>query len=748
MSFRRFLLLSFIISTLLPAFSETIKETADTIISLEEVSVSSVKIGNSIMNEPVSGTVMSQKGLKDLDISNLKGMSDIAPNFYMPEYGSRITSSIYVRGLGSRIDAPTISLLYDNIPILNKNNFDFDVWNVNRIEIIRGAQSALYGRNSMTGVMNIFTLSPLNYEGNRARLSYGGYNTWKASIGSYHKTDFGLGVGLSVDYNSTSGYYKNVYNGKNTGRERNWSIRHRATWESKTHWKLDNSFTVNISRQSGYPYESLETRQINYNDTSFYRRLGILEGITVSGPLTSNIGLTSVTSYQYLNDNLTLDQDFLPEEYFTLSQITHESGLTQDIVVKSLKPIGIYDWLGGAFIWGRFGTMKAPVVFKDDGIRNLIEHHANQGNPYYPILWDDRQFLIDTNFKPSSWGLALYHKSSIKHGRWSANLALRFEYEKVMLDYRSQIHTAYTVYHAATSSVYSHANVDIDDNGYLHQSFVELLPQITLSYQYGRQASDNIYINIAKGFKSGGYNTQMFSDVMQQRLRRFLGLSMQYNVEDIVSYEPEKAWNFELGMHSSLFDNRMELSASAFYIYCMNQQLTMFPNGTTTGRIMVNAGKSRSIGLEGSLLWQLDSKWNVSAAFGLADAKFIEFDDGRNSYKGNHIPYAPLTTSFLGLNYTTSLKDKNLWFDSLGFTLSGKGTGPIWWNELNTFKQNWYPLVDLSLRLDKGMVEFELWMKNITATKYSTFYFQSMENNFIQKGRPFNIGLTISLNMR
>ena len=115
-------------------------------------------------------------------IMTARQISDFAPNFFIPDYGSRMTSTIYVRGLGARIDHPTMGLNIDNIPVMCKENYDFDLIDISRAETLRGPQSTLYGRNTMGGLMNIYTISPLNYSGFRALAEYGSHGHIKAQL--------------------------------------------------------------------------------------------------------------------------------------------------------------------------------------------------------------------------------------------------------------------------------------------------------------------------------------------------------------------------------------------------------------------------------------------------------------------------------------------------------------------------------------------------------------------------------------
>ena len=153
-------------------------EYADTVMTLPPVSVTAIK-GGINPNRDEAVTNIGQTEIERYNLVNIKQVSEIAPNFYMPRYGSRMTSSVYVRGLGTRIDQPVVGLNIDNVPILNKDNFDFDLADITRIEILRGPQNILYGRNTMGGLINIYTLSPLNFEGVKIQAEYGTQNSYR-----------------------------------------------------------------------------------------------------------------------------------------------------------------------------------------------------------------------------------------------------------------------------------------------------------------------------------------------------------------------------------------------------------------------------------------------------------------------------------------------------------------------------------------------------------------------------------------
>ena len=106
--------------------------------TLEEVSVTALKRLNPVMQEPEAVTILTEAELERLGARTIRGVSDVVPNFYMPEYGSRITSTIYVRGIGARMDNPSVGLNVDNVPYLNKDAYDFDVADIAMVEMLRG----------------------------------------------------------------------------------------------------------------------------------------------------------------------------------------------------------------------------------------------------------------------------------------------------------------------------------------------------------------------------------------------------------------------------------------------------------------------------------------------------------------------------------------------------------------------------------------------------------------------------------
>ena len=211
----------------------------------------------------------------------------------------------------------------------------------------------------------------------------------------------------------------------------------------------------------------------------------------------------------------------------------------------------------------------------------------------------------------------------------------------------------------------------------------------------------------------------------------------------ITAYKPESDWTFELGAHFTPVEG-LKIDVDVFHIQCFDQQVTVFPNGKTTGRMMANAARSRIWGAEATLHYRwLHGNWQgiVDASYGFTDARFIDFNNGMGDYSGNFIPYAPRYTAhaLAQVGYRVGRK----WLHAVSLSARVNVLGPICWNEQNDCTQAPYALLGAGLTLKWKYAQIELWGRNLTGTQYDVFYFRSMGNDFLQRGKPRELGATV-----
>ena len=724
--------------------TETPSAIVDTL-SLNEVTVTAIKQSADLRSQATALTVIGRQEAECNQVLSVKTAADLVPNLFIPDYGSRMTSTVYVRGIGTRIDQPAVGLTIDNVPVMTKENYDFDLMDISRMEMMRGPQNTLYGRNTLGGLMNVYTLSPLNYQGTHAVFEGASHSTWRVGASHYQLLKENLGLSLSAQYNSTCGEFINQFNGQRCDWEHQFGTRMKLEWRNMGGWYVSNAASLSVSRQGGYPYEWVETGEIAYNDTCFYRRTSVMDGLTIRKAFDA-FTLSSITSYQYLDDNMTLDQDFTVHDYFTLTQARREHAVTQDFIARSHAKSEGYNWLIGASGFYRRYTMDAPVTIYDYGFSQFIEKHVNDAIPEYPIEWDTRSFVLGSHFTSPSAGAALYHESTYHWGQWTLQAGLRLDYEHARLNYRSVTHTGYNTYVLATGSLFAHENIDIDERGTLDKDFFNILPNVSITWHPWKGKSHTIYLAASAGSKAGGFNTQMFSDVLQQRLMGMMGIGAQYDVDKMVGYKPEKAWNYELGGHFECWGGRVQSDLDVFFMDCRDRQLTVFPPGTTTGRMMTNAGKTHSWGAEFVMIVNPTDLTHLNISYGFTHATFKDYNDGKMDHSGNRVPYAPMHTLFAEASHGIKVGSDHNKLVTLAANV--RATGDIYWDEanVNTLRQPLYALLGASITWQQPHYSLQLWGHNLTDTDYKTFYFVSIQHPFLQRGHGRQLGATLRLN--
>ena len=349
---------------------------------------------------------------------------------------------------------------------------------------------------------------------------------------------------------------------------------------------------------------------------------------------------------------------------------------------------------------------------------------------------------LGSRFRNPSAGGAIYHESNYTAGRWRFTAGLRFDFEHARLHYRSNTETGYTATDRS-SGTSGHYPLAIDIRSTLKQSFTEVLPKFSVLYAFDE--IHNLYVSVAKGYKAGGFNTQMFSDVLQQEMMREMGFGAAYDVDKVVSYKPEYSWNYEFGGHFSCMDGAVRGDFALFWIDCRDQQLTVFPEGTTTGRMMTNAGRTRSLGGELSLQISPWRNLDINAAYGYTDARFVRYNDGKQDFKDNRLPYAPQHT--LGAGAAWTVPTGVSWLGNIVLRAGMRCAGRIWWNEENTLSQPFYALAEASVRFEQKHYSVDIWGRNLGGEKYDVFYFKSIGNEFVQRGRPRTFGITLNINL-
>lgn len=703
---------------------------------------------------PVSYTIITPNLINGAQFNTIKELSIYVPNFFIPEYGSAMSTAPYIRGVGSRSTGQTIALYVDNVPYFEKTTFDFDFYDIMQINVLRGPQGTLYGRNAMGGVVNIYTLSPLIYQGTKLSVAGGNYGSVRAQAAHYAKFNSKMGFSLSGYYNHRNGFFTNTYTGKDADDKTSVGGRAKFDWQINSQWKMQYILNYDYIEQTAFPYglydkTTGEVANPNFNDPGAYNRSMVTNSLFIEHQ-NDKILFSSSTSHQYFSDDMKMDQDFTPLSFFSLEQIQKQHAVNEEFTLKS-NTKNNYQWSFGLTSFYQKLDMNAPVAFKKDAITQILQpafdRAAIQGAP--EMIITSEQMDIPGIYNTETYGGALFHQSTYNNlfvKGFSITAGLRGDFEKVKLDYNTN--TSLNINMKMGNTTRPVTLVDTL-KGKESKLFSEVLPKVALKYTWNE--NQYIYGNISRGYKAGGFNVQMFSDLMQKDLMNSGNPNApKTDVRKSILYYPEYSWNYEIGFQGTIWKNRIKTQISLFYMDIDSIQLTKFvPSGN--GRMITNAGKAKSKGIELSTQANLGKGFSATINYGYAHAIFTNYIDSvamngnfqQADYKGKYVPYAPQQTLCLGGSYVHLFK--HAFIDQFMANAQFLGVGKIYWNEANTLSQKFYTLVNAKVGIRKGDVGLDVWAKNLFNTSYNAFYFESFGNSFFQKGNPLQCGMTLKL---
>ena len=656
-------------------------------VPLDEIVVTDFKQNKRNLTSTAVSTINVQQ-LHNQQIVNLKELTAVMPNFYMPDYGSYANTPVYIRGIGTKSKGSAVGFYVDGVPHFESSAFNIDLSDIAAVNVFRGPQGTLYGRNTIAGIINVYTHNPLDYQRTRIKVGYGRYNDFIAQASNYAKISEKFGISTAASYHHNDGMFTNHFLNEKADKLNEGEGRIGFYWRPTTNWLLHLNSTLTYSEQNGYPYAPYdivkdELLPISYNRNSTYRRLISSTGLNAQYE-NNHISFNSQTSYQFIKSHQGLDQDFTPQDVYFVDNSYHQNMLSQELTLKS-NDKGRYQW-----IIGLFGMLL----------------HSNQ---FAETSYFTRDFSTPTTYKNPTAGYAIYHQSSYNIWRgMSATVGLRFDYEHAKTTYNQDKTTLST-------GVTTHAKDFVSS-----ASFRQFTPKFTLQYLTNK---DNLYyISITRGYKPGGFNTIFKTDAER-------------------TYDPEYSWNYEVGTRLKFLNGRLTAEADLFYIDWRHMQTTYTVPGV--GNVIANAGHTDSKGFELSLAYHPIKSLQLNLNYGYTHARYLEYKkSAREDFSGNRLPMVPNHT--LSLNGTYTIMPAG-WFDKIIFNTGLTGLGRIYWADDNIVRQNFYATLNAKVSLTKDIFTWEIWGKNLTATDYMAYGFKASQGNYAQRGKPLTFGTAVSV---
>jgi len=658
----------------------------------KEIVIESFKQNSDLSIQPVSASILSESIIKENNITNIKEVTAFVPNLFMPDYGSKMTSPVYIRGIGSAKNAPSVGLYVDGVPYFDRSTFDININDIDRIEVLRGPQGTIYGRNTMGGIINVFTKSPLKTSGTNINLSAGNYNTYQTGISHYGNVNNKVGYSLSGNYIHSGGYFMNKTTEKRADPIDAVSTRARVSWRILPRLTMNLILAYEYSDQDGYPYriydkESRTMEDINYNARSFYRRNMSTNGLNIEY-VTDDFKLGSMTAFQFYDGKQGLDQDFSPKDLYYVDFYQRQQMYSQEFNIKSIREDSKYKWQ-----FGLFGFHQNYFQINDVDYRTTGKH------------------VLQNVHNPTE-GIALYHQSTLNDifiPGLSATFGIRYDWERTK---SSLIRTTKN----------TDEEPDIEPEVEVKDHFSQVTPKASVQYSFNRDGL--AYFSVSKGYKTGGFNNTADEDKDR-------------------TFDPEHSWCYELGTKSGFLDNLLYLDLTLYYIKWNDQQISQ-TKPTGQGFLIRNAGKSVSKGIELSAQVNPLRNLNFQLSYGYTHAKYKEYKESETTnYDNNYLPMVPKNTLAISANYTIETNRK--WLDNIVLNAQYTGVGKLYWNDINDIDQPYYGLYSGKVSFVKKQFSLDFWAKNIGTKNYIAYYFTAMGGNFVQKGKPFTCGVNVNL---
>lgn len=709
---------------------------AETVV-LPEVLVTARKRAESYQEVPIAITAFTQLEIEKAGIEKPIDFIALTPNVTLTNTQNVGSSFISIRGISqARNSEPSVAIVVDGVLMSNPVAFNTEMFDIASIQVLKGPQGALYGRNAIGGAIIVDTLAPTDEFETRLKVGVDSGPGVKAQTTVSGPISDTLKFRASGSYVDTAGYIPNTYLGKDADPYRDISGRLRLVWDPNDSWTVDLRGSIDRTDTQALWYNIVVPDDVNnvslpvrVNNPGVNPRR-IYDTSAKIDYKADFATITSITAYNKTTELYTGDAyDFLPndESLFVLlggHDISQSIYFTYKSVSQELRLTSPDDqrlrWVAGGYM---ISTDRVSILGNQidlpnvDGvvpIKSLADLSKTSTVPYgiFDVIppgipHPQNNFIMDgqNNFAWSFFGDLSY---DVAEGL-EAEISLRYD-----KDHRKNTTLTPTAFLPVIPGFPQPHTGDVRS-----ANFTAWQPKGTLRYS----PNDNltVYASYGRGFRSGGFNQTGVGE-----LAAFAGIAGVTTV-----YKAETAWTGEVGVKARLLDGRANVGADVYHTIAKGSPFFyyLFQNATQN---IGNIDKVRHVGFEltGAIL--LTEGLQASVGLGYNDSKILKFPDP--VVLGNQ---APLVTRFNGnatLQYRHSLTGNVDWSARLDYEYIGR----TWWDPYNITSRNPVNLFNFRGGIEGKTWSLMGWVKNLTNKKYNA---ESSPNGYLFKALPRRWGV-------
>ncbi len=678
---------------------------------LDAVIVTAQKQEENVQLISSSISALSSKQIENYRIWNTQDITAIVPNLYSANPGDNrnVTS---IRGISSTSYDPAVATYVDGVNQFSLDTYIAQLFDVERIEVLRGSQGTLYGRNAMGGVINIITKQPTNKTTGFAELSVGNYGQQRYSAGvKAPLIKDKLFLGVAGIYDKTDGFYKNQFNNSTFDSKNsftgNYYLKYLAT--NKLTFILNVKHNNNINN-GAFPlagsFEDALASPFVVNQNATTKLIDNVFNLSLTanyaGP---KFNFTSQSSYQanYRYYDTPIDGDFSPLDILTIvnnygKDWNNVKVYTEELKFSSSPTNSSLKWTAGAYGYYQDSPNKQNIHYgKFAGYIGVPDAYLFSNN-------------ISTT-KGENYGAAFFGQTTYAlTDKFEVTGGLRYDYENKKLSVLGEFQPDGSPKAFITRSDTS-ARV----------SYSSISPKVIASYKWTEV--NQVFICYSRGFRTGGL-TQLGSDPSQPPL---------------FTYKPEYSTTLEMSSKNTFYNNQLKINLTAFHTEVVDAQIPtlVLPSAIT---ITKNAGNLISNGVELETTSTPIERFQVDFNIGINDAYYktlvLAPDGTPKIFSGNHAVFTPSYTSMVAAQYHLKLGDK------LKLMLRGEwvNLGDQYFDLANNYRQAGYSLINTRVGFIYNTFEIMFWGRNITNKNYIAYAY---DFGAAHLGNPKNYGITI-----
>lgn len=680
-----------------------------------DIVVTALRRSESLQDVPAAITAFTSSAIEAAGIERPSDFINLTSNVNLVETQNAGNAFIIIRGITqARNSEPSVAVVVDGVQQVNPAQFNQELFDIEQIEVLKGPQGAIYGRNAIGGAIVIRTKQPTDQFEGRVRAGVdNGFGYWLRGGVSGPVSDT-LRFRLSGSWYDTDGFIRNEFLKEDADPVEDLALRGTLLWNPTSNFTADLRGSISRLRTQALYFNIVA----DVNDTSLPVRVNNAgqndrDIDNISLRLTHDTGagtLSSVSSYDTLTEILTGDAfNFLPIQeslFFQIfgfdlnqSQYLNVKAFSQEVRFTSPEENPFRYIVGGYFIDTNRFISTGNMIDTDNGVFPVFrEPSTNPLNPQFSFL-SDRQ----DNFAWAAFANLSYDFSD----QFKADFGLRYDRDRRR---------------NTTLTPPQFMNGPFQPNGTTGEVrkkvFDDWQPKLTLTWE--PSSTMTVYGGYSRGFRSGGFNQTGVGGVAAAN-----GI---VGVEDI--FEAETADTFEVGARTQLLDRHLTLSANAYTTESKNSYFFVFLAANSTQNLG-NVPRTRIKGFELEATARPARGLDLNFGFGYTDSNIKEFP--APAVIGNEAPLISRYTLNLGTQYQTSIGNDA----DLTARVDYRRTGKTWWDVENSTVRKPVDLVDARLSVEFGAFTVTTFASNLFNEKYNAEF---SPGGFVFKARPRRYG--------